>query len=300
MPKKILVVDDEKPISDIIKFNLTKEGFDVDTAYDGEEAVKKVDESTIVLCMAGSQGRTVRGESAREEYTPGRARRPNFKPILFPALDRARGGRYDAGRADNFPRRDRPFFANRRTDASSFLEPGRGRFLPGNGVFPGDPSRGRAGRGISGPARSSGPMVSPGPIRRLPDGQGKGNFRGRGARRRDPFFRRARQPADRNVRRAGRLLHRLDLPDADPGPAGGQYLPGPPEILAHARRQDGKRDPSARGHERPDRGHLGRRFLDPADRVFPQVRHQADPCPPILQHRRFRGRSLRCDLGDVL
>ena len=44
MPKKILVVDDEKPISDIIKFNLTKEGFDVDTAYDGEEAVKKVEE----------------------------------------------------------------------------------------------------------------------------------------------------------------------------------------------------------------------------------------------------------------
>ena len=44
MSKKILVVDDEKPISDIIKFNLTKEGFDVDTAYDGEEAIKKVDE----------------------------------------------------------------------------------------------------------------------------------------------------------------------------------------------------------------------------------------------------------------
>lgn len=44
MPKKILVVDDEKPISDIIKFNLTKEGFEVDTVYDGEEAVKKVNE----------------------------------------------------------------------------------------------------------------------------------------------------------------------------------------------------------------------------------------------------------------
>lgn len=44
MPKKILVVDDEKPISYIIKFNLTKEGFEVDTAYDGEEAVKKVNE----------------------------------------------------------------------------------------------------------------------------------------------------------------------------------------------------------------------------------------------------------------
>ena len=44
MPKKILVVDDEKPISDIIKFNLTKEGFDVETAYDGEEAVEKAEE----------------------------------------------------------------------------------------------------------------------------------------------------------------------------------------------------------------------------------------------------------------
>ncbi len=42
MNKKILVVDDEKPISDIIKFNLVKEGYDVDVAFDGEEALKKV------------------------------------------------------------------------------------------------------------------------------------------------------------------------------------------------------------------------------------------------------------------
>ncbi|WP_071131821.1 response regulator YycF [Enterococcus timonensis] len=42
--KKILVVDDEKPISDIVKFNLTKEGYEVFTAYDGEEAVAKVNE----------------------------------------------------------------------------------------------------------------------------------------------------------------------------------------------------------------------------------------------------------------
>lgn len=42
--KKILVVDDEKPISDIIKFNLKKEGYDVYTAYDGEEALEKVEE----------------------------------------------------------------------------------------------------------------------------------------------------------------------------------------------------------------------------------------------------------------
>ena len=31
--KKILVVDDERPISDIIKFNLTKEGYEVVTAF---------------------------------------------------------------------------------------------------------------------------------------------------------------------------------------------------------------------------------------------------------------------------
>ncbi|GEL66508.1 response regulator YycF [Marinilactibacillus psychrotolerans] len=49
--KKILVVDDEKPISDIVKFNLEKEGFEVVTAYDGEEAVEKVEESTPDLIV---------------------------------------------------------------------------------------------------------------------------------------------------------------------------------------------------------------------------------------------------------
>ena len=44
MAERILVVDDEKPISDIIKFNLKKEGYDVYTAYDGEEALQKVEE----------------------------------------------------------------------------------------------------------------------------------------------------------------------------------------------------------------------------------------------------------------
>ncbi|MBF0806218.1 MULTISPECIES: response regulator YycF [unclassified Streptococcus] len=38
--KKILVVDDEKPISDIIKFNMTKEGYEVVTAFDGQEALE--------------------------------------------------------------------------------------------------------------------------------------------------------------------------------------------------------------------------------------------------------------------
>ncbi|NYS33041.1 response regulator transcription factor [Streptococcus danieliae] len=38
--KKILVVDDEKPISDIIKFNMTKEGYEVVTAFDGQAALE--------------------------------------------------------------------------------------------------------------------------------------------------------------------------------------------------------------------------------------------------------------------
>ncbi|MGT2666282.1 response regulator YycF [Streptococcus rifensis] len=39
--KKILVVDDEKPISDIIKFNMTREGYEVITAFDGREALEQ-------------------------------------------------------------------------------------------------------------------------------------------------------------------------------------------------------------------------------------------------------------------
>ena len=37
---KILVVDDEKPIADILKFNLEKEGYQVVCAYDGAAAVE--------------------------------------------------------------------------------------------------------------------------------------------------------------------------------------------------------------------------------------------------------------------
>ncbi|WP_270180569.1 response regulator YycF [Alkalihalobacillus sp. CinArs1] len=44
MDKKILVVDDEKPIADILQFNLEKEGFNVVCAYDGDEAIAKVEE----------------------------------------------------------------------------------------------------------------------------------------------------------------------------------------------------------------------------------------------------------------
>ena len=50
--KKILIVDDEKPISDIIAFNLTNEGYAVEKAYDGEEAIEqflKVQPDLVIL-----------------------------------------------------------------------------------------------------------------------------------------------------------------------------------------------------------------------------------------------------------
>ena len=50
--KKVLIIEDEKPISDIVRFNLTKEGFETDTAYDGEvglELALKTDPDLILL-----------------------------------------------------------------------------------------------------------------------------------------------------------------------------------------------------------------------------------------------------------
>ncbi|MDR3305583.1 MAG: response regulator transcription factor [Clostridiales Family XIII bacterium] len=50
--KKVLIIEDEKPISDIVKFNLTKEGFETLTAYDGGEGLEmalKSDPDLVLL-----------------------------------------------------------------------------------------------------------------------------------------------------------------------------------------------------------------------------------------------------------
>ena len=51
MHKTILVVDDEKPIADILQFNLIKEGYKVICAYDGDEALKRVEEEQPDLML---------------------------------------------------------------------------------------------------------------------------------------------------------------------------------------------------------------------------------------------------------
>lgn len=75
MAKKILVVDDEKPISDIVKFNLEKEGYDVVTAYDGEEAVEKVNSENpdlilLDLMLPKIDGLEVAREVRKDHDTP--------------------------------------------------------------------------------------------------------------------------------------------------------------------------------------------------------------------------------------
>ncbi|RBW69121.1 response regulator YycF [Bacillus taeanensis] len=51
MPKKILVVDDEQPIADILQFHLEKEGYEVLVAYDGADALQKVEDGQPDLML---------------------------------------------------------------------------------------------------------------------------------------------------------------------------------------------------------------------------------------------------------
>ena len=51
MPKKILIVDDEKNIVDIVAFNLKKEGYEVVCAYDGEQGLKLALEENPALIL---------------------------------------------------------------------------------------------------------------------------------------------------------------------------------------------------------------------------------------------------------
>ena len=51
MPKKILVVDDEKDIVEMLKYNLQKEGYKVITAYNGKEALERAQQHPDVILL---------------------------------------------------------------------------------------------------------------------------------------------------------------------------------------------------------------------------------------------------------
>lgn len=60
-PKKLLIVDDEPDIVELVSYNLRKEGFDVSSAFDGEEALAKIrkgkfDLLVLDLMLPGLQG----------------------------------------------------------------------------------------------------------------------------------------------------------------------------------------------------------------------------------------------------
>lgn len=58
--KKILIVDDEKDLCEILEFNLESEGFDIELAHSGEDALKKpLEEFDLILLdvmMGGISG----------------------------------------------------------------------------------------------------------------------------------------------------------------------------------------------------------------------------------------------------
>ncbi len=75
MKQKILVVDDEKPIADILKFNLEKEGYEVTTAHDGNDAVDlaeeiKPDLILLDIMLPGRDGNEVCREVRKTQSMP--------------------------------------------------------------------------------------------------------------------------------------------------------------------------------------------------------------------------------------
>lgn len=73
--EKILVVDDEKPIVDILKYNLEKEGYRVVTAYSGDEALELVAQEApdlilLDIMLPGKDGFTVCREIRAGQDTP--------------------------------------------------------------------------------------------------------------------------------------------------------------------------------------------------------------------------------------
>lgn len=75
MDKKILIVEDEKPIADILQFNLEKEGYRVAVAYDGEEGLAKVAEDPpdlvlLDLMLPKKDGMEVCRDIRKEHHMP--------------------------------------------------------------------------------------------------------------------------------------------------------------------------------------------------------------------------------------
>ncbi|WP_373894342.1 response regulator YycF [Virgibacillus sp. CBA3643] len=75
MSQKILVVDDEQPIADILKFNLEKEGYEVVVTYDGDEAIRLAESENpelilLDIMLPGKDGNEVCREIRKTQVMP--------------------------------------------------------------------------------------------------------------------------------------------------------------------------------------------------------------------------------------
>ena len=90
--KKVLVVDDEKDLVDLISYNLQRNGYDVVTAFNGNAALEvagreQPDLIVLDLMLPGhrrhrggpaAQGRRPHRQHARSSCSPPRPRRPTW------------------------------------------------------------------------------------------------------------------------------------------------------------------------------------------------------------------------------
>jgi len=75
MSLKVLVVDDEKPIADILKFNLEKEGYQVVVAHDGDDAIELAEKEypdliLLDIMLPGKDGNEVCREIRKTKTMP--------------------------------------------------------------------------------------------------------------------------------------------------------------------------------------------------------------------------------------
>ena len=78
MPEKILIVDDDRNICEILEYNLKNEGYDVEYAYSAEEALKKMSDDLSVILLDVMMGGMSGYNMAEKLRTKG-----NPVPIIF-------------------------------------------------------------------------------------------------------------------------------------------------------------------------------------------------------------------------
>lgn len=78
MKKRILIVDDERDICEILAFNLESEGYEVDTAHSAEEALEKLSTDHVLILLDVMMGGMSGYRMAEKLRKSG-----NVVPIIF-------------------------------------------------------------------------------------------------------------------------------------------------------------------------------------------------------------------------